>query len=81
MAPKRLTKILCYELPPAKDAVARTAAWTPEGKRACAKLWRIVERMRRIAKRHGEPLVCHGIELARLGNSKRSCRICTMLVV
>jgi hypothetical protein len=64
VAPKRLTNIVCYELPPAKDAVAQTPAWTPEGKRARAKLWRIVERMRRIAKRHGEPLVCHGVELA-----------------
>jgi hypothetical protein len=26
-------------------------------------LWRIVERMRRIAERHGEPLVCDGVEL------------------
>jgi hypothetical protein len=62
-APKRLINILCYELPPAKDAVAGTAPWTSEGKRARARLWRIVERMRRIAKRHGESLVCHGVEL------------------
>jgi hypothetical protein len=60
---KRLTNILCYELPPAKEAVRRTPAWTAEGKRARARLWRIVEGLRRIAKRHGEPLVCHGVEL------------------